>query len=121
MQFSVDEEERSMDEALAIVRRVFAEEAPSETKAGHAVPPPSDKDTAPKVTPDAGLLSREASAAVSSAVNRLTENVKRHQPTLEDVFRDALRPVLKSWLEENLPGVVERVVQAEIERAIRGR
>jgi len=37
------------------------------------------------------------------------------------VVRDTLRPMLKSWLDENLPRVVERLVQAEIERAIRGR
>jgi uncharacterized protein len=71
--------------------------------------------------PDAGLLSRETTAAVGSAFNTLTETVKKHEPTLEDVVRDALRPMLKSWLDENLPSVVERMVQEEIERVTRGR
>jgi uncharacterized protein len=69
---------------------------------------------------EAGLLSREATAAVGSAFNTLTETVKKHEPTLEDVIRDTLRPMLKSWRDENLPGVTERIVQAEIERVTRG-
>jgi cell pole-organizing protein PopZ len=67
------------------------------------------------------LLSREATAAVGSAFNTLTDTVKKHAPTLEDVVRETLRPMLKSWLVEDLPGVVERMVQAEIERVTRGR
>ena len=74
-----------------------------------------------KPTSEAGLLSREATAAVGSAFNTLTETVKKHEPTLEDVVRETLRPMLKSWLDENLPRVVERIVQAEIERITRGR
>jgi cell pole-organizing protein PopZ len=71
--------------------------------------------------PEAGLLSREATASVGTAFKTLTETVKKHEPTLEDVVRETLRPMLKSWLDENLPGVVERMVQAEIERVTRGR
>jgi hypothetical protein len=40
---------------------------------------------------------------------------------MEVVVRETLRPVLKSWLDENLPRVVERMVEAEIERVTRGR
>ena len=47
--------------------------------------------------------------------------MKKHEPTLEDVVRDTHRPMLKSWLDENLPRVVERLVQEEIERVTRGR
>ena len=73
------------------------------------------------VKPPAGLLSQKTTAAVSSAVNRLTANVKKQEPTLEDLVRDMLRPMLKSWLDENLPTFVERIVEAEFERAVRGR
>jgi uncharacterized protein len=31
-----------------------------------------------------------------------------------------MRPMLKDWLDENLPGLVERIVRAEIERVARG-
>jgi cell pole-organizing protein PopZ len=44
-----------------------------------------------------------------------------HEPTLEDVVREALRPMLKSWPDENLPRLVQRMVEAEIERVTRGR
>ncbi len=36
--------------------------------------------------------------------------------TVEDLVREMLRPMLKAWLEDNLPGIVERLVCAEIER-----
>jgi uncharacterized protein len=74
-----------------------------------------------KPIPEAGLLSREATAAIGSAFNTLTETVKKHEPSLEDVVCDTLRPMLKSWLDENLPNLVERMVEAEIERITRGR
>ena len=41
--------------------------------------------------------------------------------TLEDLVREMLRPMLKTWLDDNLPGMVERLVRAEIERVSRGR
>jgi cell pole-organizing protein PopZ len=36
--------------------------------------------------------------------------------TLEDLTREMLRPMLKVWLDENLPALVERLVRAEIGR-----
>ena len=41
--------------------------------------------------------------------------------TLEDLVQDMLRPMLKAWLDDNLPSMVERLVRAEIERVARGR
>ena len=41
--------------------------------------------------------------------------------TLEDVVRQLLRPLLKEWLDENLPSIVEEKVQAEVERISRRR
>jgi uncharacterized protein len=38
--------------------------------------------------------------------------------TLEDIVRDMLRPFLETWLNEHLPGLVERVVREEIARVI---
>ncbi len=68
------------------------------------------------------LLSRETSAAVDSAFNALAQTVLvQNARTLEDLVREMLRPMLKSWLDDNLPGMVERLVRAEIERVARGR
>ncbi len=41
--------------------------------------------------------------------------------TLEDLVKEMLRPMLKAWLDDNLPGLVDRIVRAEIERVSRGR
>jgi cell pole-organizing protein PopZ len=38
--------------------------------------------------------------------------------TLEDIVRDLLRPLLQTWLDENLPGIVERLVREEITRVV---
>ena len=40
--------------------------------------------------------------------------------TLEDVVRELLRPLLKQWLDENLPGIVQQTVDKEVERIARG-
>ena len=62
------------------------------------------------------------SAAVDSAFNSLAQTVLvQNARTLEDLVREMLRPLLKSWLDDNLPGMVERIVKAEIERVSRGR
>jgi cell pole-organizing protein PopZ len=71
---------------------------------------------------DRSLLSSNTSAAVDSAFNALAQTVLvQNARTLEDLVREMLRPLLKSWLDDNLPGMVERIVKAEIERVSRGR
>ena len=40
---------------------------------------------------------------------------------IEDSIREMLRPLLKQWLDDNLPVIVERLVRQEIERVARGR
>ena len=68
------------------------------------------------------LMSASTSAAVDSAFNTLAQTVLvQNARTLEDLVREMLRPMLKSWLDDNLPGMVERIVRAEIERVSRGR
>jgi uncharacterized protein len=69
---------------------------------------------------DAPLLSPHTTAAVDSAFNSLTHTVLSHNPrTLEDLVREMLKPMLKAWLDANLPDMVERLVRAEIERVSR--
>jgi hypothetical protein len=69
-----------------------------------------------------GLISSATSAAVDSAFNTLAQTVLvKNARTLEDLVREMLRPMLKAWLDDNLPGMVERLVRAEIERVSRGR
>lgn len=80
-------------------------------------PPPFESPAAPPQ-----MLSRSTVSAVESAFNSLANTVlSNNARTLEDLVREMLRPMLKSWLDDNLPGLVERIVKAEIERVSRGR
>jgi len=76
----------------------------------------------PEPPPDRALISNQTIAAVDSAFNTLAHTViGQNARTLEDLVREMLRPMLKSWLDDNLPSMVERIVRAEIERVSRGR
>jgi len=82
------------------------------------VPPPQFESPAPSQP----MLSRSTVSAVESAFNSLAHTVlSNNARTLEDLVKEMLRPMLKSWLDDNLPGLVERIVKAEIERVSRGR
>jgi cell pole-organizing protein PopZ len=67
------------------------------------------------------LLSPETNAAVSAAFGSLASTIlSQNARTIEDLVQEMLRPMLKAWLDDNLPGLVERMVRAEIERVARG-
>jgi cell pole-organizing protein PopZ len=85
-------------------------------------PPPPEPEGQYPLPQDDRLLSSSTSVAIDSAFNSLAQTVLlRNARTLEDVVREMLRPMLKTWLDDNLPGLVERLVRAEIERVSRGR
>jgi hypothetical protein len=68
------------------------------------------------------LLSNSTATAVDHAFNSLANTILGNNArTLEDLVKEMLRPMLKTWLDDNLPGLVERIVRAEIERVSRGR
>ena len=70
----------------------------------------------------APLMSAATGAAVDAAFNALAQTVLvQNARTLEDLVKEMLRPMLKAWLDDNLPNMVERLVRAEIERVSRGR
>ena len=75
----------------------------------------------PRAAADTALLSSAASAAVHSAFGTLAHSMLvQNTRTLEDLVKEMLRPMLKAWLDDNLPVMVERLVRAEIERVSRG-
>lgn len=83
---------------------------------------PAAPGPAPAGEERGSLISQSTTAAVDSAFNALAQTVLvQNARTLEDLVREMLRPMLKSWLDDNLPGMVERLVRAEIERVSRGR
>jgi cell pole-organizing protein PopZ len=85
-------------------------------------------DAAPHVSTSAGdrasdLLSSEAARAANSAFGRLAEamtvRAAESERTLDEITQDCLRPLLKGWLDKNLPALVERLVREEIARVAR--
>lgn len=86
-------------------------------------PPPQPVLQATRPEPEQEpLVSPATDASVSGAFNLLAHTVlTQNARTLEDLVKEMLRPMLKSWLDDNLPAVVERLVRAEIERVSRGR
>lgn len=95
--------------------------------ASHRPPPPEapahiESSFATSSLPKAEMLSHTTVSAVESAFNALATTVlSNNARTLEDLVKEMLRPMLKSWLDDNLPNLVERIVKAEIERVSRGR
>lgn len=96
----------------------------------HDVPPPpmaAPEPFAERAEPrervtDVPLVSPQTDAAVSTAFGALIASQKLpSDEELGRIVRDMLRPMLKSWLDDNLPVLVERLVRAEIERVARGR
>ena len=75
-----------------------------------------------QAAPKQPILAPNTVNAVESAFNALANTVlSNNARTLEDLVKEMLRPMLKSWLDDNLPALVERIVKAEIERVSRGR
>ena len=83
-----------------------------------APPPPPE----PVFDPGPGLVGTPAASAAAAAFEHLSTTVlmPRDGRTLEDVTRELLRPLLKQWLDDHLPRIVQETVQAEVERISRG-
>ncbi|MCW2272871.1 DUF2497 domain-containing protein [Rhodoblastus acidophilus] len=81
-----------------------------------AILPPARLD---RVEPT--MLSERSELKVGAAFEALAESALLRDPELvERMTREILRPLIKTWLDDNLPNVVERLVRAEIERVARG-
>ena len=95
----------------------FSERRSAKARQPAYEPPPFESEP-----PAQQILSRSTVSAVELAFNSLANTVlSNNARTLEDLVKEMLRPMLKSWLDDNLPGLVERIVKAEIERVSRGR
>lgn len=100
-----------------------------------AAPAPKTASKKPMETPAApstdGLVSDEAATAAAAALKPIVDNTQkdlsvprvsspqlRNGNTVEDLMLEALRPMLKSWLDENLPLIVQKIVEKEVKRII---
>lgn len=100
-----------------------------------AYPPVQEEMTPPRYLPPAavaeppqdyadesGLMSDSSSAATQAAFNQLAETITRRalgERPISDIAQELLRGMLKQWLDEHLPTIVERLVREEIERVVR--
>ncbi len=130
--------EPSMEDILASIKRVIAEEKELRTAVPPSLPGSFDNeeeedvleldhpveadrliqesavDTGPplldEVAADASRMKLEQLSSVAAAAPPPTVN------PLEEMLRDMLRPVLKQWLDEHLPRIVDEHVRREISR-----
>lgn len=126
-------EPEEAEDVLELTEPVHDEAPPIETHGDldvHAPAPPAPPPPAPAPEPiyvaspaEEALLSHDATASVASSIDRLTRHIAMPADgrTLEDVVRELLRPLLKEWLDTNLPAMVQTKVDEEVERATRRR
>ncbi|MBA3811275.1 MAG: DUF2497 domain-containing protein [Caulobacteraceae bacterium] len=127
--------EPSMDEILASIRKIITDDGPSADADGMQAEEPAVAEApAPAGTPpDEPLTGDPAATATASSFERLSAEVdasdkaKRSMAmpppgrSLEDVTTDLLRPLLKAWLDEHLPAIVQDRVDEEVARIARSR
>ena len=129
--------EPSMEDILASIKKVIAEEkelraavraAPGEEPQAAEDDEGADDDVlelndavAPAVDLGPPLLDDGAASATRSALETLTSvaaaaPARAQSNPLEEMIREMLRPVLKQWLDDHLPGIVDEHVKREISR-----
>jgi cell pole-organizing protein PopZ len=137
--------EPAMEDILASIRRiiaddqlVFADPSPgtgpddaaespegpmadlAHTPDAETVSPARSGATPSANRPAPALVSPAAEASVASAFNTLVASrFAKNADAIAALTADALRPLIKAWLDENLPPLVERLVAAEIQRITR--
>jgi hypothetical protein len=137
-----------MEDILASIKKIIAEDATKSLSPPRAASPVADRVT-PQPDPipvaattaaddddileltesappmdESELVSSQAEAASRTALDALSRMVVKPEvhgaDTLEGLVREMLKPMLKDWLDANLPAIVERVVAQEVAR-ISGR
>jgi uncharacterized protein len=120
------------EEILELTEVVQEEHAAPDPPGPVPAPAAPELEPPPSPTADAERLVSEAAAAASlAALAQIRQLGPRNdqrmsdipmgegQRTIEDMVREMLRPLLKEWLDSNLPHLVERVVQEEVSRLVR--
>lgn len=73
---------------------------------------------------DEAMLGENTAAAASAAFQNLSQTVRVSDgegKTLEDIVTALLQPMVKEWLDANLPAIVEEKVEDEVQRVARRR
>jgi cell pole-organizing protein PopZ len=118
--------EQPMEDVLASIKRIISadvEAARRFPKTSPIQPAPEEdvlelgvapRDEEPLVSGEAAKASKAALAALAG----VTIDPRAGENTLDGLVREMLRPMLKDWLDANLPELVERVVAREVARVI---
>lgn len=121
--------------ALAEINETLASDI-AETTPEPVIEEPEDMPapvtaTEPVVPDDSfeDILSEQVKSAALSSMAKLASGMPISKPaatprhyqgvTLEDIVRDLLNPMLRDWMDDNLPPLVERLVQKELEKLAR--
>lgn len=108
----------------------YAEPEPAPAYEPEPEPEPFPVAAAPAAAPSYdSLVGDSAAASAASAFAGLTAALKKPEPldvptggvgpTIDDLARALLKPMLKEWLDANLPGIVDAAVRKEVERIAR--
>jgi cell pole-organizing protein PopZ len=79
------------------------------------------------VAPEGSILDEAPATAATGSLSGLVAMVDaahgtpigNGNRTIEDLVKEVMRPMIKEWLDDNLPALVERVVRREVERLSR--
>ena len=125
--------EQSMEDVLASIKRIISADVeaarrfPAGSGAGSpaasAITSDDQEDVlelgeSPDDEPLVSGKAVKASKAALAALANVTIDPRAGENTLDALVREMLRPMLKEWLDANLPDLVERVVAREVARII---
>ncbi len=121
----VEEEPVEIDMTEAVEESALLEPEPEEKVTPEPEPKsePIEVDmTESKITEEDSLLTNAAKTAAYEAFSELAHKAeieRQGQITVEDVVREEIRPLLKTWIDRHLPEMVERLLQEELEKVSR--
>ncbi len=110
------------DDSVADVFAAQDDTVPDVEESKSMAMPAENKQQSPAPSGDDSLLSDDSHEVVHGAFSALAHTIlAQNARTLEDLVSEMLQPMLKGWLDDNLPALVERLVKEEIDRVSRGR
>ncbi len=133
-QAELEPEAEAQDAASAgeeeVVLEDAGEEAPSDEQPDQPEPDEEPAEAEPASPGDEeSIISAAAAAAASGTFAELAKAMDREPETvgnlalgsgnsLEDLVKEMVRPMLKEWLDQNLPALVKHLVRKEIQRMV---
>jgi cell pole-organizing protein PopZ len=116
---AMEEERAPEDDDLLVFDKQDTPEPPPPVVAAAPAPRPAPP-VAPR-SPDA-IISEPVVSQAAGSFNRLAGSLRladTQGQTVEGVVRELLQPMLREWLDQNLPAIVEAKVEAELDRISR--